>query len=262
MELRREARAGGHRVSYLVDGEGPLIVMIPARLQSAEFWNSLGYAASVLDSHRVITVDKLGHGQSDGPTDPAAYEPEALVRQLVAVIEQETEEPCCLWGYGYGAEIALSTARRRPELVSGLVLGGLYLGDYASGMSASGGDLAGMTERCARALDDGNWSAYFDALPVAIPEDLRVVFAADNDAAAHAALTRADALRARGFLKPTVPTFVYWADGEPFAVHNARRAERLPVEYAVIAGSYADGFLRADQVSVAVKRFLSTIVRD
>jgi hypothetical protein len=117
-----------------------------------------------------------------------------------------------------------------------------------------------MTERCALALDAGDWSAYFDALPVRIPDELREVFAADNDPAAIAALTRADALRARGFLKPTVPTFVYWADGEPFSAHNSRLAEHTPIESAVITGSYADGFLRADQVSAAVETFIAKIL--
>ena len=261
MGLRRKARAGEHRLSYLVEGDGPLVVMLPPRLQSAAFWESLGYAETLRDRYRLITIDNLGHGSSDHPTDVAAYEPEALVHQLVAVLGQETAEPCCLWGYGYGAEIALSTARRRPELVAGLVLGGIYLGDYASGMRASGGNLAEMTERCAQALDQGDWRAYFDLLPVRIPDELRVVFAADNDAAALAALTRADALRARGFLKPTVPLFVYWADGESFAAGNDRLAEHMPIEYAVVEGSYADGFLRAEQISTAVERFLAKTLK-
>lgn len=262
MGVRREVIApDGCRISYLVAGDGPTLVMIPALLQSAQHWDEVGYVERFAAGNRVIVIDLLGHGMSDGPLDPEAYAPDPVVCHVVAVLEQEAVKSATIWGYSGGGEIALLIARRRPDLIDGVVIGAMYLGDTTAGFRYLGKDLRDMVEVSAAALDEGDWETYFDTFLGAIPPDLREIHKANNDAAVVAALTRAVLLRPRGFLMPVEPTFVYWSEDEVFARQNSRLAETLPIEWAVVSGSPRDGFLEVGEIAERVEKFLESLIR-
>ena len=262
MSLRRELTApDGHRISYLVAGTGPTLVLIPALLQSAEHWESVGYIERFAARNRVIAIDLLGHGKSDGPTDREAYGPEAVVEHVVAVLDRERVRSACIWGYSDGGEIALLIARRRPDSIVGVVIGAMFLGDVIAGLRSLGKDLHHMVEVAASALEGGDWTRYFDVFLEEISPDLRKTYQAANNPQVVAALTRAVLLRPRGFLKPPAPTFVYWFEEELFSGLNSRLAETMPIEWAVVPGSSNEGFLEVDEVAHLVEEFLDTLVR-
>src|SRR5262245_46023747 len=66
--------ANGVKIHYLVAGQGEPVVLIHGLLASAQMnWNLPGVIAELAKDHQVIALDLPGHGQSDKPTDEAAY---------------------------------------------------------------------------------------------------------------------------------------------------------------------------------------------
>ncbi|MDW3218000.1 MAG: alpha/beta fold hydrolase [Acidimicrobiales bacterium] len=262
MSPRREVSAAdGSRISYEVAGVGPYLLIVPALLQSAALWREMGYVDRLATDHRVIVMDPLGHGESDRPHDPAVYGVEQAVGHVIAVLENEGIERATLWGFGAGAETVVDTARRRPDVVDAVVIGGTFLGDFAEGMREIGGDLTELTDKCASALEAGDWDAYFALMQDPVPLDVRRDRADANDPAAIAAVLRSDLRRARGFLKPSVPTFAYWAEDAFIHPHNRELVERLPIEWMVVPGLVSDAPELVDAVVTRVRRFLESAVR-
>lgn len=251
----------GRKMSYLVDGHGPGLLLLPGLWQSARDWDEVGYVARYASSYRVVALDLLGQGHSEASTDPVDYGSDATMARIGAVMEHAGLSSACVWGYSSGADAALLLARRRPDLVDGVICGGVYLDDYAKGLRSRGIEPEQVVERAAAALDEGDWPAYFDALPVQLNPGLREWIASTNDADTLAAITRAELQRPRGFLKPTVPTFAYWAEGDQFASDNARIAETLPIDWAVVPGTHLDGFRGIEVISRAVEGFLGSLVK-
>lgn len=69
-----------------------------------------------------ITVDLLGHGKSDKPTDPASYNEEQLVKHILSLIHKIDRSPLFLYGYSMGGRLALKTVQQAPDLIKGLIL--------------------------------------------------------------------------------------------------------------------------------------------
>lgn len=257
MSLRRRiSAADGRTISYLATGDGPVVLMVPGLLQSAALWRDRGYIDALSDTHRVVAIDPLGHGESDKPHDPAAYGAERAVGDVVRVLEAENATHAAVWGYASGAETTLDLARRRPDLVRCVVVGGIFLGDFAAGLRQLGFDLRTMTETAIAALDRGDWEAYFAAAVRETPAERRDELAASNDPAAIAAILRSDLRRPRGFLRPQSLTFAYWGADEVFVRENRRLAESAAIDWAIVPGSHADAFLDAGRVVERVGPFL------
>jgi pimeloyl-ACP methyl ester carboxylesterase len=79
------------------------------------------YAAQVQHlaaSHRVISIDLRGHGQSDVPDD--GYTIDALAEDVIGVCEDAGVSRAVFCGHSFA--VALRVAVRRPDLAAGLVL--------------------------------------------------------------------------------------------------------------------------------------------
>jgi pimeloyl-ACP methyl ester carboxylesterase len=77
---------------------------------------------------RVIALDDRGHGESDKPTDPAAYHSATMARDCANLMDHLSLERFDAMGYSMGARIASFLALAEPGRVRGLILGGL--GDH------------------------------------------------------------------------------------------------------------------------------------
>ncbi|MDX1585594.1 MAG: 2-succinyl-6-hydroxy-2,4-cyclohexadiene-1-carboxylate synthase [Balneolaceae bacterium] len=69
-----------------------------------------------------ITIDLLGHGESDKPSTPVKYREEELVSQVISLIGKLELSPLFLYGYSMGGRLALKTAQAEPDLFKGLIL--------------------------------------------------------------------------------------------------------------------------------------------
>ena len=64
----------GVRIYYEVEGAGPPLVLHHGSFGSSADWTELGYADDLKRDHQLVLLDARGHGKSDKPYDPAAYD--------------------------------------------------------------------------------------------------------------------------------------------------------------------------------------------
>jgi pimeloyl-ACP methyl ester carboxylesterase len=118
----------GTRIAYAVAGAsaGPTLVLLHGLMGNRQSWYTSGYVAALAEQYRLILVDMRGHGESEGPTDPAVYSYANLTADIAAVVEQECETPPTLWGYSAGGGLAMACVAHYPELFSKAIVGGSY----------------------------------------------------------------------------------------------------------------------------------------
>jgi pimeloyl-ACP methyl ester carboxylesterase len=115
MQMRDGARV------YVEDfGAGPALVFICGGNLTHKSWES--QVAALAGEFRTITFDWRGTGRSDKPR--GGYTVEAVVGDVLQIIEHLGLAPAVLIGHGLGAHVALLTTYAAPALVSGLVLTG------------------------------------------------------------------------------------------------------------------------------------------
>ncbi len=72
--------------------------------------------------NRVITVDLLGHGESDRPRDMWRYSMAIFAQQLIALMDHLELEQSVVMGTSLGANTALELASVAPERLRGMVI--------------------------------------------------------------------------------------------------------------------------------------------
>ena len=72
--------------------------------------------------HRVITVDLLGHGESDRPRDMWRYSMHFFGEQVVELMDHLQIEQAVVMGTSLGANAALEIALTNPERLRGMVI--------------------------------------------------------------------------------------------------------------------------------------------
>lgn len=87
-----------------------------------------GIADGLRDSYRVISLDLVGHGQSDSPSDPAAYTMPRCAGQVASVLDALELPPAHLIGYSMGGRVALSLCASQPKRVASAILIGARAG--------------------------------------------------------------------------------------------------------------------------------------
>ena len=132
----------GNRIHFLDwGGSGnPSIVLVHGLAGSGLMWASV--ARRLAADRPVVAMDLRGHGLSDAPTEPGAYDLTTLADDVVAVAEGSgvlvDAEPggVVLVGHGFGAIVAAAAAARLEDRCAGLVLvdGGLADVSTATGM--------------------------------------------------------------------------------------------------------------------------------
>lgn len=122
-------RSGGYVLAFDDIGprEGRPVVLVHGFASNRrENWKRLGwYGAFERKGYRCAALDCRGHGESAKPHEPAAYGREAMVGDIVALMDHLGLGPAALMGYSMGARLALATAQAHPHRFDRLVLGGL-----------------------------------------------------------------------------------------------------------------------------------------
>jgi pimeloyl-ACP methyl ester carboxylesterase len=110
----------GTRLHALAFGAGPrTLVAVGGWTGSWEVWEE-PIAQLTAHNWRCIAYDHRGAGES--PTDPADITVDAMVTDVVAVLDAFGVERCILAGESQGGAIAQYAAARTPERFEGLVL--------------------------------------------------------------------------------------------------------------------------------------------
>ncbi len=115
-------RFEGRRIAYTSYGEGPHVtVLLPGLLLSQRMSEPLARALAAR-GNCVVTMDPLGHGQSDRPRETWEYSMTAFAHQTVALLDHLELEQAVVGGTSLGANITLEMALLAPERLRGMVL--------------------------------------------------------------------------------------------------------------------------------------------
>ncbi|WP_448664990.1 alpha/beta fold hydrolase [Sphingomonas sp. CJ20] len=130
-ETHRFASVDGTHIAWTEMGEGRPLVLIHGYFSSAEVnWIKFGHAAKIAaQGYRVIMPDLRAHGHSDKPHDPAAYPPDILMRDNMALVAHLGLTDYDLGGYSLGARTTVrmlaNGAAPKRVILSGMGLTGL-----------------------------------------------------------------------------------------------------------------------------------------
>jgi pimeloyl-ACP methyl ester carboxylesterase len=115
-------RFGSQRIAYADFGEGDrVLVLVHGLLMNRHMYDHLAPEMAAR-GFRVITVDLLGHGASDMPTDMRAYNMSTFADQLATVIDELELDRPVVGGTSLGANVALEMATRHPNAARGLFI--------------------------------------------------------------------------------------------------------------------------------------------
>jgi pimeloyl-ACP methyl ester carboxylesterase len=113
---------GGHRLAYTVYGEGPRsVVLLPGLLLSQKMQHPLARSLAKR-GNRVITLDPLGHGESDRPRQMWRYSIPEFAKQTVALLDHLELDRAVVGGTSLGANISLEVAAAAPERLKGALI--------------------------------------------------------------------------------------------------------------------------------------------
>jgi pimeloyl-ACP methyl ester carboxylesterase len=115
-------RHDGRRLAYTVYGEGPRVtVLLHGLLLSQRMHEPLALSLAE-HGNRVVTLDLLGHGHSERPTDMSCYSMVQFGQQVVALLDQLDIDEAVVLGTSLGANAALEVAAAAPERLRGMVI--------------------------------------------------------------------------------------------------------------------------------------------
>lgn len=105
-------------ISYSDNGKGTAIVLLHGFLENQKMWDN--YIAPFAKKNRVITIDLLGHGETEcmGYVHSMEHNAEAVQ----AVLSELRIRKAVFVGHSMGGYVALAFAELYPEAVKGLVL--------------------------------------------------------------------------------------------------------------------------------------------
>src|SRR5438067_1523532 len=108
-------RHKGQRLAYTEFGEGPRwVVLTPGLLLPVSMQGPLARHLAAHGNH-VVTLDPLGHGRSDRPSDMWRYAISAFAEEVIALLDHLDVDEAVVGGTSLGANITLDVARIAPQ---------------------------------------------------------------------------------------------------------------------------------------------------
>lgn len=119
----------GTRIAYLDQGSGAAVLLLHGLTANATVnWVDTGIVDALdREGFRVIAPDTRGHDNSEAPPDPAAYHPDTIAADAVALVRHLDAQPVAAVGYSHGCRAAAMLASDHQTELSALVLAGLDL---------------------------------------------------------------------------------------------------------------------------------------
>lgn len=184
--------SGGVRLRYVDHGAGTPVVLVHGFTASIEpAWIETGILPDLARDYRVIAFDLRGHGKSDKPHDPRAYDEIGL--DAIRLLDRLGIQKAHIVGYSLGGIIVCKLLTTHPGRFLSAVLGGAAYRRSQSERSDRAADQA------ARDIESG---VYRDLVVSTAPTDEPAPteeairkrskeISQANDVLAHAALMRA-----------------------------------------------------------------------
>lgn len=113
----------GIQYYYTTQGHGEQdVLFLHGFLGSHEMFEEPLSKNLLMNTHRLILIDLLGHGATDGAELHYRFSAKEQVADVADFIRHNCQKPVIIVGYSMGARLALSLAIQHPSLCKGLVL--------------------------------------------------------------------------------------------------------------------------------------------
>jgi pimeloyl-ACP methyl ester carboxylesterase len=211
------AQNGGVRIHYQTAGTGPALVLHHGTMGSGPDWVDLGYVEALKDRHKVILVDARGHGQSDKPHDPAAYDLRLRAADVVAVLDDLGVPSASFFGYSMGGWIGFGLARYFPRRIDAFIIGGAH--PYAENTQAI---------RDRMPMDPAAFAAGLERTYGALLTPARRARLLANDLVALRALTQDRESLAEILPSMTTPSLLFVGELDPRLAQGRQAAAEMP----------------------------------
>lgn len=259
--------SGGVRIRYVDHGAGAPVVLVHGFTGSIErSWIDTDVLPDLARDYRVIAFDLRGHGKSDKPHAPMAYQDLAV--DVIRLMDHLKLQQAHLVGYSLGGIILAKLLTTHPARFTSAVLGG------AAYRRSQGEDADGATEAAAREIEAGIYRALVvsTAPTDELPPDEDTIrrrsreISRESDLLAHAAL-----MRARRALLVTdaeiaavrVPALAVVGSADPAAPRVKAMQKRWPgLEVEVVDGAahptvHTRGLPRSREFAAAIRRHIA-----
>ncbi|WP_236793172.1 alpha/beta fold hydrolase [Amycolatopsis sp. GM8] len=122
LELAGSFAFEGHRLAYTEYGSGDRVVVLTHGIMFTRRMHAPLARRLAADGFRVITLDLLGHGESDRPTESWRYSMPAFGVQVLALLDHLEIDRAVIGGTSLGANVALEVAVAAPERMRGMII--------------------------------------------------------------------------------------------------------------------------------------------
>jgi len=119
------ADSQGVRIHYELEGAGPPLVLMHGFSGNRTSWRGYGFVELLKADYQLILIDARGHGESDKPHEPEAYDHRHLVDDVIAVLDHLTLPTTHYIGYSMGGRIGFGLAKHYPDRLKSLIAGGV-----------------------------------------------------------------------------------------------------------------------------------------
>jgi pimeloyl-ACP methyl ester carboxylesterase len=113
LELAGSFIYNGHRLAYTEYGVGGQVVVLTHGIMFTRRMHAPLARRLAKAGYRVVTLDLLGHGESDRPTESWRYSIPAFADQTVALLDHLDVGKAVVGGTSLGANVSLEVSRCR-----------------------------------------------------------------------------------------------------------------------------------------------------
>jgi len=118
--VERDIEVNGVRLHCVVEGEGPLVLLLHGFPETSHAWRQ--QMPALAKRFRVVAPDLRGYGQSDKPKGVAAYRTSVIADDIAALVGAFGAERAHVVGHDWGGGVAWTLAMLRPEVVDRLAV--------------------------------------------------------------------------------------------------------------------------------------------
>jgi len=105
-------------ISFSDVGKGPAVVLLHGFLENSTMWKDV--VPELTETKRVVTIDLLGHGQTD--CLGYVHSMEIMAEAVYAVLKSLRLRKVIVVGHSMGGYVALALAEQHPKMIKGLCL--------------------------------------------------------------------------------------------------------------------------------------------
>ncbi len=113
-----DIQLNGHRLQYTDQGQGPVVLLIHGLGSSSLDWEY--QLPALVPNYRVLTLDMLGHGDSEKPIH--GYSIQAFADDILAFIQHMALQQPHIVGISMGGMIAFQLAADYPDIPASLTI--------------------------------------------------------------------------------------------------------------------------------------------